>query len=72
MRNLIIDDHIEILSDFWDDLSKIYTVKTIIDEKETSIKLVLNDEIENISINRNIPKNQIKVIKRNNVSIQSK
>lgn len=68
----MIGDHIEILSDFWDDLSKIYTVKIIIDEKETSIKLVLNDEIENISINRNIPKNQIKVIKRNNVSIQSK
>lgn len=73
MQNLNLEagDWIEITSDNWEDLGKIHIVLKA-EERENSVNMLLTDSLQSKSLTRNVPKNQIKIIERNNVRFQCK
>lgn len=73
MQNLNLEagDWIEIISDNWEDLGKIHIVLKA-EERENSVNMLLTDSLQSKSLTRNVPKNQIKIIERNNVRFQCK
>ena len=58
-----INDKIEINSDNWNDISSVYTVGYIFSETENSINMSLINDNTSESVIRNVPKNQIRIIK---------
>lgn len=65
-----VGDWIEIISDEWHDLAKIYIVIRVVEQRETSINVDLTDSLQSFVITRNVPKNQIRIVKKYNVSFQ--
>lgn len=72
MQDLVVGvgDWIEIISDEWYDLAKIYIVIRVVEQRDTNINMDLTDSLQSFIITRNVPKNQIRIVKKYNVSFQ--